>query len=131
MDDYLQQIIFTFFFFTYLPDLNWHFWVLLPFIQVYTMKDVPETIFNGTFQLTSILRSVVGEDSSILDLVVRSGLLEELCNSLQWTIADIDVVSNIVRILRWEWMNNLILAKGSKKHFMAKVLSEPRTYILI
>lgn len=64
------------------------------------MKDVPETIFNGTFQLTSILRSVVGEDSSILDLVVRSGLLEELCNSLQWTIADIDVVSNIVRILR-------------------------------
>ncbi|CAG7720917.1 unnamed protein product [Allacma fusca] len=61
-------------------------------------KHIPESIFNGVFQLTSILRSVVGEESS-LHSVVTSGLLEELCNSLEWTVEDIDILSNIVRIL--------------------------------
>ncbi|CAG7719388.1 unnamed protein product [Allacma fusca] len=58
----------------------------------------PETIFNGVFQLTSILRSVVGEESS-LQSVVSSGLLDELCSSLEWTVDDIDILSNTVRIL--------------------------------
>ncbi|CAG7725783.1 unnamed protein product [Allacma fusca] len=61
-------------------------------------KHIPESIFNGVFQLTSILRSVVGQESS-LHSVVTSGLLEELCNSLEWTVEDIDILSNIVRIL--------------------------------
>jgi len=62
------------------------------------LKKIPEDIFNGAFQLTSILRSVVGEEGC-LDPVARSGLLEELCSSLVWTIEDIDVLTNVVRIL--------------------------------
>ncbi|ODN00752.1 Armadillo repeat-containing protein 2 [Orchesella cincta] len=87
------------------------------------MKEIPESIFNGTFQLTSILRSVVGEDSTILDLVVRSGLLEELCNSLQWTIADIDVVSNIVRILSVISMDDMCCQVISRNdHFVEAIV---------
>ena len=61
-------------------------------------KKVPEAIFNGVFQLTSILRSVVGEEST-LHQVVTSGLLDQLCNSLSWTVDDVDILSNVVRIL--------------------------------
>lgn len=63
------------------------------------MKKVPPNIQNGVFQLTSILRSVVGIEST-LGTVAESGLLDEICNSLSWTIDDIDVISNIVRIFR-------------------------------
>ncbi|CAL8100973.1 unnamed protein product [Orchesella dallaii] len=91
--------------------------------EVSRMKDIPESLFNGTFQLTSILRSVVGEDSSILDLVVRSGLLEELCNSLRWTIADIDVVSNIVRILSVISMDDMCCQVISRNdHFVDAIV---------
>jgi hypothetical protein len=62
-------------------------------------KQVSENIQNGVFQLTSILRSVVGIESALTD-VANSGLLEEVCNSISWTLTDIDVLSNIVRILR-------------------------------
>jgi len=64
------------------------------------MKKVPGNIQNGVFQLTSILRSVVGIEST-LSAVAESGLLDEICNSLSWTLEDIDVISNIVRILRY------------------------------
>jgi hypothetical protein len=60
---------------------------------------ISDGILNGTFQLTSILRSVVGEDVS-LAYVVQSGLLEELCTTITWAMDDIDVLTNIVRILR-------------------------------
>jgi len=63
------------------------------------MGKVPEDIFNGVFQLTSILRSVVGEEESLIS-VAQSGLMDELCCTLVWTFEDIDVLTNIVRILR-------------------------------
>ncbi len=60
---------------------------------------VSEGILNGTFQLTSILRSVVGESKNLVT-VVQSGLMEQLCTTMTWALCDIDVLTNIMRILR-------------------------------
>lgn len=63
------------------------------------MSKVPDNILNGAFQLTSILRSVVNEPTQ-LEFVGSSGLLEEMTKTLTWTCDDIDVLTNIVRVMR-------------------------------
>lgn len=60
---------------------------------------MPQHTNHAIFQLTGALRNLISEESNYEAFIV-SGAVQQLCQSLELFINDLDIVSNISRILR-------------------------------
>lgn len=61
--------------------------------------QLPQHTNHAVFQLTGALRNLITEKSNY-EMFITSGAVQQLCQSLDLFTADLDVVSNISRILR-------------------------------
>lgn len=56
---------------------------------------------HALFQLTGALRNIVSEEK-IYESFISCGASKQLCQAIELFISDLDIVSNISRIFRWE-----------------------------
>lgn len=75
------------------------------------------------FQLTGALRNLASDDS-IYEKFNTSGATSELCATLELFSEDLDVISNISRIFRWECRTNRIVFSSRTSHFSIISTSE-------
>lgn len=60
---------------------------------------MPQHTNHAVFQLTGALRNLISEESNY-EVFIASGAIQQLCQGLEFFAADLDIVSNISRILR-------------------------------
>lgn len=60
---------------------------------------MPQHTNHAVFQLTGALRNLISEESNY-EIFISSGAVQQLCQGLELFTADLDIVSNISRILR-------------------------------
>lgn len=60
---------------------------------------MPQHTNHAIFQLTGALRNLISEESNF-EIFISSAAIHQLCQSLELFSADLDIVSNISRILR-------------------------------
>lgn len=60
---------------------------------------MPQHTNHAVFQLTGALRNLISEESNY-EMFIASGAVQQLCHSLELFAADLDIVSNVSRILR-------------------------------
>lgn len=65
---------------------------------------IPEQTSHALFQLTGALRNIASEDG-LFPQFASGGAVFELCRSMQLFSADLDLISNIARTLRWVLLN--------------------------
>jgi hypothetical protein len=60
---------------------------------------MPEQTNHALFQLTGALRNIVSEET-VFETFISCGAVQQLCQTVDLFSADLDIISNISRILR-------------------------------
>lgn len=69
------------------------------YLQKIEKAPIPQHTNHAIFQLTGALRNLVSEETNY-ESFISSTAIQQLCQCLELFTADLDIVSNISRILR-------------------------------